>query len=53
MMDQHMTYNKERMLKEGYEESTTASDQKDKKQKAPRFIWSYMIKPVRKDYEDK
>ena len=48
-MDQHITYDKERMLKEGYEEVDSKQEQKKKSQ---RFIWSYIIKPVRKGYED-
>lgn len=46
-MDQHMTYDKEKMLKEGYEE-----DKSDKEKKPSKFIWSYIIKPVRKDYSE-
>jgi hypothetical protein len=46
-MDQHMTYDKEKMLKEGYEQDKEASRQ-DKKPK--KYIWSYIIKPVRKGY---
>jgi len=38
-MDQHMTYDKEKMLK-----------QPPEKEERPRFIWSYIIKPARKDY---
>jgi len=48
LMDQHMTYDKERMLKEGYEEV----ERGEEKKKKDRFIWSYIIKPVRKDYTD-
>lgn len=40
-MDKHMTYDKEKMLN---------NKEKDKKEK---FIWSYIIKPVRKDYDEK
>ena len=43
-MDQHMTYDKEKMLKEEQTEG-------EKGQK-PRFIWSYIIKPARKDYTE-
>ena len=42
-MDQHMTYDKEKMLKQGYEE-------KEQEKKPKKYIWSYIIKPVRKDY---
>ena len=48
-MDQHMTYDKEKMLKEGYEQTP---DQEGKEKKPPKYIWSYIIKPVRKDYSD-
>jgi hypothetical protein len=41
-MDEHKTYDKEKML--------SNNQNKDKKE---RFIWSYIIKPVRKGYEDK
>lgn len=44
-----MTYDKERMLKEGYEE---AENKEEKEKKPAKFIWSYIIKPVRKDYTD-
>ncbi len=49
-MDQHLTYDKERMLKEGYEE--VEQKKSDQSKKPQRFIWSYIIKPVRKGYED-
>jgi len=49
-MDQHLTYDKERMLKEGYEEVEQKNP--DQSKKSQRFIWSYIIKPVRKGYED-
>lgn len=41
LMDEHKIYDKEKMLND------------PKEQKKERFIWSYIIKPVRKDYEDK
>jgi hypothetical protein len=50
LMDKHMTFDKERMLKEGYE--LDQENQESKKAKPKRFIWSYIIKPVRKDYTD-
>ena len=46
-MDQHMTYDKERLLKQGYEEQPS-----EKAKKKTGFIWSYIIKPVRKDYKE-
>ena len=46
LMDQHMTYDKEKMLKEGYEQ------QKEQEKKPKKYIWSYIIKPVRKGYSD-
>ena len=49
-MDQHLTYDKERMLKEGYEE--VKENQKGEKKKPQKFIWSYIIKPVNKSYSD-
>ena len=49
-MDQHMTYDKEKMLKQGYEEEKV--EEGAKKPAAKKFIWSYIIKPVRKDYTD-
>lgn len=39
-MDKHMTYDKEKMMN---------VNEKDKKDK---FIWSYIIRPVRKDFEN-
>lgn len=48
-MDQHMTYDKERMLKEGYELDRQEGGEK---KKAKRYIWSYILKPVRKDYNE-
>jgi hypothetical protein len=36
-MDQHKTYDKEKVLKK-------------EEDKPKKFIWSYIIKPVRKDY---
>jgi hypothetical protein len=45
-----MTYDKEKMLnmkEQEYQES------KDKKPKSEKFIWSYIIRPVRKDFDDK
>jgi hypothetical protein len=45
-MDQHMTYDKEKMLKEGYEQ------QREQEKKPKKYIWSYIIKPVRKGYSD-
>lgn len=41
LMDKHMTYDKEKMMN---------VNEKDKKEK---FIWSYIIRPVRKDFENK
>ena len=52
LMDQHITYDKERMLREGYEEVNNEGGQHQQKKKPQRFIWSYIIKPVRKGYED-
>jgi hypothetical protein len=46
LMDQHMTYDKEKMLKEGYEQ------EKEQAKKPKKYIWSYIIKPVRKGYSD-
>ena len=43
-MDKHMTYDKERVLNADFEG-------KDTKKKPDRFIWSYIIRPVRKDYD--
>jgi len=40
-----MTYDKEKMLKEGYEQEKKHQEKKPKK-----YIWSYIIKPARKDY---
>lgn len=40
-MDEHKIYNKENTL------NTEGRDNKE------RFIWSYIIKPVRKDYDNK
>lgn len=48
-MDQHMTYDKERLLKQGYAESPN-TDEKTQSKKTGGFIWSYIIKPVRKGY---
>lgn len=42
-MDEHRTYDKEKVLK------TPEGEEK----KEEKFIWSYMIRPVRKDFEDK
>lgn len=41
LMDKHMTYDKEKML-----------NAKESEKKPERFIWSYIIRPVRKDFED-
>lgn len=43
LMDKHMTYDKEKMLN---------VKEADAKKKPERFIWSYIIRPVRKGYED-
>ena len=40
-----MTYDKEKML--------NVKDEEQKEKKPERFIWSYIIRPVRKDFEDK
>ena len=45
-----MTYDKEKMLNMKEKEE---KDKEEKVKKANRFIWSYMIRPVRKDFEDK
>jgi hypothetical protein len=45
LMDKHMTYDKERML-------NVKTDTDGTKNKPERFIWSYIIRPVRKGYED-
>jgi hypothetical protein len=50
-MDGHMTYDKERMLKSNMEVQEEEDGTKTEKKK-DRFIWSYIIKPVRKDYND-
>jgi hypothetical protein len=42
LMDEHKTYDKEKML-----------GNQNKENKKERFIWSYIIKPVRKGFEDK
>lgn len=41
LMDEHKMYDKEKVL---------GVQNKEKKE---RFIWSYIIKPVRKGYEEK
>lgn len=48
LMDRHMTYDKERVLniKEG--EHPEQEEKKDDK-----FIWSYIIRPVKKDYDSR
>jgi hypothetical protein len=51
LMDGHMTYDKERMLKNNMEVQEEEDGTKTEKKK-DRFIWSYIIKPVRKDYND-
>lgn len=47
-----MTYDKEKMLKEGYEVDEKGEGEKKERKKKSKFIWSYIIKPIRKDYED-
>ena len=42
-----MTYDKEKML------NMKEQDNKEKKPKKEKFIWSYIIRPVRKGFEDK
>jgi hypothetical protein len=44
LMDKHMTYDKEKMLNVKTDTEAT--------KKPERFIWSYIIRPVRKGYED-
>lgn len=46
-MDKHKTYDKERVLK------ANTDDKDNIKKKPERFIWSYIIRPVRKDYDSK
>ena len=47
-MDKHKTYDKEKVL-------NVKNDDKEieKKKKEDKFIWSYIIRPVRKDFGDK
>jgi hypothetical protein len=46
-MDKHMTYDKEKLL------NVNEPADKDTKKKEDKFIWSYVIRPVRKDFNDK
>ncbi len=39
-MEEHKSYDKEKMLK------------KSEGEKQDKFIWSYIIRPVRKDFDD-
>ena len=47
-MDKHMTYDKEKML--NIDQSN--EELKDHKKK-DKFIWSYIIRPVRKGFDKK
>ncbi len=44
-MDTHMTYDKEKLIGGKSEDTEEA--------KGNKFIWSYMIRPVRKDFDSK
>ena len=48
-MDQHKSYDKEELLKS----KVDVEGEEKKEQKKEKFIWSYIIKPVRKDFFDK
>lgn len=49
-MDQHKTYDKENFLNTKNE---GGDDKAKEKKKADKFIWSYIIRPVRKDFTEK